>query len=201
MTLTKEQIAEAKAQLSEQIQHLPPEQKAEAQKQIDSMSAGAIESMIKQQQSQTKVFRLIVEGKIPSTKIDENKSAIAVLSVKAISEGHTLIIPKSPANGEKNIPKDAYALSEEISKKIISNLSPKSIEIFPETAFGETILNVIPIYDEPLSLQSPRTDKTPEDLEKTKKKLLTIKLKKEKIVIKKPRAKKKKILKLDKRIP
>lgn len=203
MPLTKKQLEEAKSQLSQQIQHLSPEQKVQAQKQIDSMSAEAIEEMISQQQSQQKVFRMIVSGQIPSVKIEENKSAIAVLSVKAISEGHTIIIPKTSASAEKDIPKQAYNLADEISKKIVISLKPKSIEIFPETNFGETILNIIPVYDKPLNLQSPRTDKTPEDLEKIKKKINIKRIqkpKKKKIKVKK-KPSKKKALKLNRRIP
>lgn len=70
MTLTEKQISELKKQLSSQIQKLPEEQKREAQKQIDSMSSKALESMLEQQKSSEnqQIFRAIISGKIPSKK-------------------------------------------------------------------------------------------------------------------------------------
>ena len=202
--LTKEQITGAKKQLLEQIQHLPPEQKAQAQEQINSMSDETIEEMLSQQRSSSnKIFRMIVEGEIPSIKLDENEKAIAVLSTKSISKGHTLIIPKFPTAKEKEIPKEAHELSEKISKKIMVSLNAKSASIIAEKNFGEVILNVIPIYDKSLSLQSKREDLPLEDLEKVKSEINIVKISKnpelEKIKIKKPR--KAKPLKLKRRIP
>ena len=37
---------------------------------------------------------MIIEEKIPSYKIQENK-AVAVLEINPISEGHTIVIPKN----------------------------------------------------------------------------------------------------------
>ena len=54
MPLKSEEIKELKKQLSEQIKHLPHEQKLEAQKQIDSMSPEALETMLLQQQKEKK---------------------------------------------------------------------------------------------------------------------------------------------------
>jgi len=106
MALTPEEIKELKTQLSQQINHLPDEQKAEAQKQIDSMSSEALEAMVQQQQQQAQepIFRAIVEGKIPSNKIDENPDCIAVLDIKPISKGHTIIIPKKPVKKAHDLP-------------------------------------------------------------------------------------------------
>lgn len=204
MSLTKEQIIEAKKQLLEQIQHLPPEQKAQAQEQINSMSDETIEEMLNQQRSSSnKIFRMIVESEIPSVKLDENEKAIAVLSTKSISRGHTIIIPKFPITKEKEMPKEAHELSEKISKKIMESLKAKSTSIIAEKNFGEVILDVIPIYDKPLSLQSKREDLPLEDLEKVKSEINIVKISKnpelEKIKIKKPR--KAKPLKLKRRIP
>lgn len=190
MPLTKEQIKELKSQLSQQIQHLPPDEKAEAQKQIDEMSPEALEIMLQQQRSQQKIFRLIIENQIPSVKIDENNEAIAVLSTKSISKGHTIIIPKTPIQEESKLPKQIHELSEKISKKLIGSLKAKKTEIIPQKAFGEVILNIIPIYDKPLSLNSPTQDLSIEQLEEIKKQIDIIKISKksppkEKIKIKK----------------
>jgi len=54
MVLTEEQVKELKRQLSEQIKHLPPDQKTAAEQQINGMSPDALESMLKQQMAQQK---------------------------------------------------------------------------------------------------------------------------------------------------
>ncbi len=202
MALTKEQTKELKSQLEQQISHLSPEKRKEAQEQIDSLAPESLEAMLERQRSQEsqKIFRMIVEGKIQSVKIDENEKAIAVLSVKSISKGHTLIIPKNPIENEKDIPKEVYALSEKISKKLIESLKAKSTSIIPEKAFGEIILNIIPIYDKPLNLKSERQELSLEKLEEIKKEINVEKIKKsvEKIKIEKVKSQ---ILKLKRRIP
>ena len=50
MSLTQEQIKELKSQLKGQISHLPADKKAEAEKQIESLSQEALEEMLSQQQ-------------------------------------------------------------------------------------------------------------------------------------------------------
>lgn len=201
MNLTKEQIEEAKLQLKSQIQHLPENKKKEAEKQIESLSSEAIEEMLRQQQSQTKIFRMIVEGKIPSVKIDESPEAIAVLSVKSVSKGHSLIIPKEPIHSQSEISKEIYSFSEKISKRLIKSLKAKQTKIIFQNAFGEVILNIIPIYDKDLSLSSPVEEKTIEELEEIKKLINVKKIKPQIKKIKMKKKKKKKVLKLNRRIP
>ena len=187
MTLSPDQIAELKAQLKAQVEHLPPDKKVQAIAEIESMSPAALESMLEQQKAQSssqtpddpsapKVFRMILEGQIPSVKLDQNSESVAVLSTKAISEGHTIIIPKTAVTTPDKIPKSAFELAESLSQKIITNLKAKSTQAATETAFGESVINLIPIYDTPLTLSSPRTEKSPADLESTKKKIDTISL-------------------------
>ena len=85
-------------------------------------------------------------------------------------------------------------------------MQAKATKIKSQTIFGESILNVIPIYDdENLSLSSPTKDKSLEDLESIKKKLETIKVKKsnakEKVKAKTKKKLKKEIVKLKRKIP
>ncbi|MCH7567879.1 MAG: HIT domain-containing protein [Nanoarchaeota archaeon] len=203
MPLTPTQIEELKKQLSEQIQHLPLEQRQQAEKQIDSMSAEALELMLKQQQKQmqnAKVFRLIIKGNIPSKKIDENNDAIAVLDIRPISKGHTIIIPKKPAKNTNQIPEQAFTLAKQISKKIISKLKAKNTEIQTESKFNEVIINIIPVYDEPLNINSPRHEANEQELKEVLQKLKEEK-KLEIIKIKKNKTEKSKIIKLKRKIP
>lgn len=208
MALTKEQVKEIKRQLLEQVEHLPPEQKHEAINQIENMSEGSLELLLKQNQgkSSQEVFRLIVSGEIPSIKIDENAEAIAVLDIKPISEGHIVIIPKSPAKNEKSIPEQAKELAKSLAKKLKNNLNAKSVEILVESKFGETIINVIPVYDKPLSLSSQRSQSVPEKLqelaEKIKKEVIKLEKKAAEVIkLTKKRSSRSRPLKLNKRIP
>jgi histidine triad (HIT) family protein len=159
MPLTPEQITELKNQLREQVKNLPESQRAQAESQINEISSEAIESMLAQQKaSQKPIFRSIISNEIPSKKIDENKIAIAVLDTRPISNGHTIIIPKSEIKDGKNIPFQAFSLGKKVAKRISNKLKAKSVEIQTEFKFGEIILNLIPIYDKPLSLNSQRQE-------------------------------------------
>lgn len=203
MPLTPEQIKELKKQLHTQIQHLPEGQKKAAQKQIDEMSDEAIESMLEQQKSQEPkkpVFRAIVEGDVPSKKIDENKDAIVVLDIRPISKGHAIIIPKEQVKEAKAIPTSAFALAKKISKKMQVKLKAASVEIQTESKFGEIILNIIPIYDKPLNLSSPRIDVPEEELFEIQKKLAAVKRPKVVKLGPKP-TKSSNLVKLKRRIP
>ena len=105
MALTQQQIKILKEQLLSQIENLPGDKKAEARRQIETLSPQALELMLKQQEKEREsIFRLIVKGEIPSVKIDENDDAIAVLEINPISKGHAIIIPKTPAKSSKDIP-------------------------------------------------------------------------------------------------
>ena len=205
MPLTPEQVTELKNQLKEQIGHLSPEQKREAEKQIEEMSAEALELMLKQQSSGggKTIFRMIVDGDVESIKVGENSSAVAVLDINPISKGHILIIPRKPVKLPKQIPKQAFALARELSKKITDNLKSKEVKAETEIKFGEAVLNIIPIYDKPLSASSPRTKATTEELNQIKRELETIRIenKPEKIIQRNPKEKKEPILKLNRRIP
>ncbi|MEK6844170.1 MAG: HIT domain-containing protein [Nanoarchaeota archaeon] len=206
MAITKQQAKELKAQLIQQISNLPPERKAEAEYQINSLSEEALESMLDEQQKtkSQRIFRLIVEKQIPSVKLDENSKAIAVLSTKSISKGHTIIIPKNEVEKEKDMPKEVYSLAEELSKKLINSLKAKSTSIISEKIFGETIIHIIPIYDKPLDLKSKREDLSAEQLEKIKLEINVERIEKkvEKIKIKTPsKIQPDQILKLKRRVP
>lgn len=166
MSLTQEEIKELKDQLKEQVKNLPEDKKAQALKQIESLSPEALESMVKQQNSQSKpIFRSIVDKEIPSKIIDENKQAIAALDIKPISKGHTIIIPKNAVKDAKLIPTQCFTLAKKVAKRISSKLKSKGFEIQTQFSFGEVIINVIPIYDKSLNINSPRENSEEKELE------------------------------------
>lgn len=207
MALTPEQVKSLKEQLTSQIQNLPEEQKKAAQAQIDSLSPQALELMLKQQENKQKgkeesIFRSIVSGEIPSSKIDENKFTLAVLEINPISKGHLIIIPKIPAKDSKSLPTSAFNLAKKLSKKITLKLKAKSCEIQTETKFGEMIINVIPIYEKELNINSPRYKAKKEELEEISSKLRVKKKPKiEKIKKTTGKPSESQILKLPRKIP
>lgn len=174
MALAQDQIIELKKQLSSQIQHLPPEQREEAEQQIENLSPEALEAMIRQQQTATadkNVLRLIVEGSIKSRKIDSNKYAIAVLDIRPVSKGHTLVIPRIPVAPREQLLTQTFTLAKKIAKRLKSRLKPEGIEIQTETKFKEQVVNVIPYYETPLSVTSPRYEASAEELDEIQERL------------------------------
>ena len=107
---------------------------------------------------------MIVDEKILSYKIDENKEAIAVLEINPVSKGHTIIIPKKPVYDSKKIPKEVLSLANSVSKRIKTKLNPKEVSVSTSNVLGETIMNVLPIYSGE-SLSSPRKQAPKEELE------------------------------------
>lgn len=175
MPLTPDQIRELKDQLREQVKHLSPEKKKQAEDQIESLSSEALEDMLKQQASQQKpgspskqsnkgLFRSLIDKEIPSKIIDETKDAISVLDIKPISNGHMIVIPKKALSDIKFMPTSVLSLSKKLAKRAVSKLGAKGAEIQTEFKFGEIIVNVIPVYDSAVSINSPRKDVSDKDL-------------------------------------
>jgi hypothetical protein len=93
-------------------------------------------------------------------------------------------------------------LAKEIVAKIKQNLKPKEVKTFAENKFGEIIIDLIPEYDSPVSLDSKRTQSAPEELQKIEKTINTIKIEKKEVKIKKPEKKiVEKKISLPRRIP
>ncbi|MDO8467513.1 MAG: HIT domain-containing protein [Nanoarchaeota archaeon] len=200
--IPKEQIEQVKNQLIGQIEStFPKERKDKAISQIASMNEEELEQFLIQNkliktnsesvEEETKIFRLIVEGKIPSTKVAENSDAIAVLEINPISNGHILIIPKSPAPSSKELTKSAFDLANEIKEKLEAAFSPKEVKIISTNSFGEEIINLIPVYKNE-NLNSKRSHLEKHELVKLKEEIDSVKVKEKEI--KKEKSKSKKIL-------
>jgi len=214
MAYTPEQVIEVKRQIIGQTKNLPEEQRKAIAEQINRMSAEELEEFVRQQMavsggeqkiagsggSQKGIFRMIVDGDIPSKKIDENKDAIAVVSKRAVVKGHILIIPKKPTGDANSVPAGVFSLAKSIGNKMDRKLKCKSVEIQSESAFGESVINVIPVYDKPVSLNSERYEAGDDEMENIYKLLRVVK--KQKIERIKMKVKKKEeVLKLKRRIP
>ena len=158
MPLTQEQSAEIKKQLLKQVEQLPQENKEEIKKYIQELNPFQLEEFLKQnkiqiseqglsqeQKSEKPIFQSIVDGEIPSYKIDENKKAVAILEINPLSKGHSIVIPKKQVPTEK-IPKSAMSLAQKIAKKIKSKLKPEDIKIETSNFQNYPMINIIPIY-------------------------------------------------------
>ena len=204
MTLSNEEIAEAKHQLQGQVKNLSPDKRKEALEQIDSLSEQAIETMLEQQKSRERVYRLIVQKEIPATIVEENPEILAVLEIMPASKGHVLIIPKQEIDETPKIPPTIMEIAKKLADKIKTNLNANNVIVRPIKKFGEVVLELIPEYETPLTPPHERQRVEKEELEKTLKEINTevIKLKKpepEKIKIE--RKHQAKPLKLPRRIP
>jgi histidine triad (HIT) family protein len=186
MELTKEQIQEFKLQIIQQIEtSFSEEKKGPAIERINEMDDEEFIEFLKKNKLLTSEsdkdsyndskkpnknespFRLIVERKIPSYIIDENKHSIAVLEIKPISKAHTIIIPKEAVSESGKIPQSAFSMAKRIAKKIETKFKPKEILISSSYVLGENILNILPVYSNE-SLNSPRKQPSEEELENLK---------------------------------
>lgn len=176
--ISPEQASQVKKQLIEQINStFPEDKKAEAIQQLESMNEEQLEEFLKQnnlikseEQDQQCVFCSIVSGDIPSTKISENKKAIAVLEINPISKSHAIIIPKEHISKEEDLPEETRILAKEISEKIKKAYNPKDVTFFNTNMFGHEIINVLPVYTDETK-DSPKKQSNPEELKKISEKL------------------------------
>lgn len=189
--INKENISSIKKQLIEQIEStFPQDKRNQAISSINSMNEKELgefliqNKLIKEEGNESteetpKIFRMIVEGKIPSIKIGENEDALSVLEINPISEGHTLIIPKFPSYSNKELKESHFKLAEEIKKKIESAFPTKEVKIISSNSFGEEIINLIPIYKGDENLNSKRTNKENKELQTIKEKIDNARIKEE----------------------
>lgn len=180
--MDEEQVAKIKEQIISQIDswHASDEQKEQAKEQISAMSNEELEQFLiknneqngKQGVKQECPFCLILEGKIPSYKIDENKASIAILEINPLSRGHVLIVPRK--HGKKT---GLKTIVKKVSKKIKDRLNPKNINISAGNVLGHDIINIVPDYGLPQERKKAEKD----ELEGIAKEL-KIEVKKEKAI-------------------
>lgn len=176
--LSDEEVIEIKNKLVSHVESTFPQEQIETTKeQINSMNTEQLEEflnknkMINNEESSEPtsecVFCSIASEKIKSCKLDENKTAMAVLDINPISKGHSLIIAK--IHSEKN-QKGVENLAKKISKKLKSKFSPKKVDLSNSRLFGHEVIALLPVYDEE-NFNSKRNHSTLEELEQIKSEL------------------------------
>ncbi len=185
MEVSQEQIEQLKKQVLEQIDStFPEDKKQEAKERIFSMNKEEFIEFLKQNKlvqdpnspnpeatssgPQETPFRQIIQGNIPSHKIDENKECIAVLEINPISPGHSIIIPKEAVHEVSKIPQTCLFLAKKIAKKIKTKFKPKDVLVSSSSVLGEIIINILPQYENE-TLESQRSQAKEEELQKLQK--------------------------------
>lgn len=211
MVVSKELIDEGRRQLQEQIDKLPVDRRGAAQAQLDSMTDETIGAMIEQQSSGGSagekaagpakgVYRMIVDGEIPSKKVEENKEAIAVVEIRPLSKGHVIIIPKKAVQDARALPASVFTLARNVAKRMATKLGASGTEIQSEKKLGEVIMNVVPTY-EGKTIGAPYEAKEDELAEVYASLRLVKKPKVEKVKVAKKEVREDRVLKLPRRIP
>ena len=151
MPLTEEQIKSIKASILKQIESWPKEQQEQAVSQIESMSPEEFEEFVAKNNIQTEsnqetkqecVFCLILQGKVPAYKIDENRKAIAILEINPLSLGHSMIISRN----HNNLANSAFSLANKVAKRIKRKLKADDVKIENANILGHNLIEVIPNY-------------------------------------------------------
>ncbi|MCM1934869.1 HIT family protein [Acinetobacter radioresistens] len=64
------------------------------------------------------IFARIIRGELPAIKVYEDDQVLAFMDIMPQAEGHTLVIPKTPAVTLLDLPVEAAAYSIQIVQKI-----------------------------------------------------------------------------------
>jgi len=84
------------------------------------------------------IFTKIINGEIPSYKIDENKDFYAFLDINPNAKGHTLVVPKKEVNKIFDLDNGSFLALMEYSRKIAIALE-KSV---PCKRIGLTVIGL-----------------------------------------------------------
>ena len=80
------------------------------------------------------IFSKIIRGEIPAHRVYEDDHCIAILDVAPLSEGHTLVIPKEPAETIADLSDDAAAAVGRVLPRVSRAI---------KKATGATNLNIL----------------------------------------------------------
>jgi histidine triad (HIT) family protein len=64
------------------------------------------------------VFARILRGEIPCHSVYEDDDTLAFMDIMPQAEGHTLVIPRAPAEGILDLPEDALAATIRTTRKV-----------------------------------------------------------------------------------
>ena len=64
------------------------------------------------------IFARILRGELPAIKVYEDDQVLAFMDIMPQAEGHTLVIPKTPAVSLLDLPAEAAAYTIQITQKV-----------------------------------------------------------------------------------
>ena len=70
--------------------------------------------------SEKTIFKKIIDGEVPCTKVYEDDAHLAFLDIGPVMEGHTLVIPKNEYEWIQDMPDDEYSELMLVCKKLIT---------------------------------------------------------------------------------
>lgn len=178
--LSDEQIQKIKTHLLDQLVNFPEDQRKMMKHKILSMTDPEVEEFVKENQlehlqdpessaltTQPKcIFCAIIEGKIPSYKIYEDKEHIGILEINPLSKGHSLLVPKKHMKLEE-ISQETLETAKKISKHIQEKLNPLEVKAAKNNILGHSLVEIVPIFGN----EKDRQKAEKENLEKLQKEL------------------------------
>lgn len=72
------------------------------------------------------IFARILRGEIPSHKVFEDEHTLAFMDVMPQADGHTLVIPKAPAENIFDLPSDALAATIMTTQRVARAVRKRS---------------------------------------------------------------------------
>ncbi|WP_111859673.1 HIT family protein [Acinetobacter sp. CFCC 10889] len=74
------------------------------------------------------IFARILRGELPAIKIYEDEQVLAFMDIMPQADGHTLVIPKTPAVTLLDLPPDAAAYTIQVVQKV-ANAMKKALNV------------------------------------------------------------------------
>lgn len=102
------------------------------------------------------VFAKILRGEIPSFKVYEDEQTLAFMDAMPQADGHTLVIPKTPAENffdvDADVLRNLIGVTQTVARAVRSAFNPDGVRImqFNGPAAGQTVFHIhfhiIPCY-------------------------------------------------------
>jgi histidine triad (HIT) family protein len=94
------------------------------------------------------VFAKILRGELPAHKVYEDADTIAIMDIMPRTEGHTLVLPKTPARNLLDATPEQLAACmrtlQKVAKAVVKafNAGGVTIQQFNETAGGQVVFHL-----------------------------------------------------------
>ena len=98
------------------------------------------------------IFCKIIKGEIPSYKVYEDDKVLAILDLRPIQQGHTLVIPKTHIDHFIDVPEDLAAhivqVGQKIGRRIREVLKPERVgNVVAGYGVAHAHYHVIPMHE------------------------------------------------------